>query len=331
MQKTALSSGPSDVSLSVDELSFHGDGWLLDCQVGQHSRNTLSIRRFLVDKLLWFLNVQGLSRCGKAELRRFFAYVTSGHTDEGGRWGNPAMRRPVSKRTVNTYYGHLNTLFRWIVTEGALPCSPMDTISVPISRADQINPFSDAQIEALLSAARRSQHPRRDEALILLLFDTGLRASEACGLRLADLDMQAKRCRVLGKGDKHRSLPFERTTAQALWKYLREEPREPSAPVFLSDRGTRAGEPLTRWGVRQIVERLGKASRVESVRCSPHTFRHTFAVAFLRNGGNVFTLQELLGHTDLKMTNRYVKLAQADIENQHRQFSPVEHLKRRNR
>ena len=241
------------------------------------------------------------------------------------------MRRPVSKRTVNTYYGHLKTLLRWIVCEGDLPSSPMATIAVPKSRDDQVNPFSDAQVKALLAAARRSQHPRRDEALLLLLFDTGLRASEVCGLQLSDVDMQAKRCRILGKGEKHRGMPFGRTTAQAIWKYLREEPREPTAPVFLSDRGTRAGAPLTRWGVRQIVERLGKSAHMESVRCSPHTFRHTFAVSFLRNGGNVFTLQELLGHTDLKMTNKYVKLAQADIENQHRQFSPVERLKRKGR
>jgi site-specific recombinase XerD len=60
----------------------------------------------------------------------------------------------------------------------------------------------------------------------------------------------------------------------------------------------------------------------------PHTFRHTFAVMFLRAGGNTFTLQQLLGHTSLAMTNRYVALAQADIENQHRQFSPADHLKK---
>jgi hypothetical protein len=76
MRKTALSSSPSDVSLSVDELSFHADGWLLDGQVEQHSKNTQSIRRFLADKLVWFLNQEGLTRCGKTELRKFFAYVT---------------------------------------------------------------------------------------------------------------------------------------------------------------------------------------------------------------------------------------------------------------
>ena len=82
-------------------------------------------------------------------------------------------------------------------------------------------------------------------------------------------------------------------------------------------------------GVRQIVERAGKVAHIEAMRCSPHTFRHTMAVTFLRNGGQVFALKKILGHTDLNMTNRYVALVQADIAKQHRQFSPVDNLKRR--
>jgi site-specific recombinase XerD len=79
----------------------------------------------------------------------------------------------------------------------------------------------------------------------------------------------------------------------------------------------------------QLIERLGKAAKLEAVRCSPHIFPHTFAVEFLRGGGNVFTLKELLGHTSLTRVNRYLALAQADLENQHRQFSPGDRLKRR--
>ena len=138
--------------------------------------------------------------------------------------------------------------------------------------------------------------------------------------------MSARKCIVLGKGNKHRVVYFGRQTAKALWNYLREEDREPCSPVFLSDRGTKAGEPLTRAGLRQLIERLGKAANIEAVRCSPHTFRHTFAVTFLRNGGNVFSLQQILGHTSLQMTNRYVAVSQADLERQHRQFSPVDRL-----
>src|SRR5262249_54824408 len=151
------------------------------------------------------------------------------------------------------------------------------------------------------------------------------RASELCGLKQRDVDFQGKRCVVLGKGNKHRTVPFGGTAARALWAYLKDDPREAGDPLFMSERG----EPFTRSGLLQLMERLGKTAKRAAVRCSPHTFRHTLGVEFLRAGGNVFTLQQLLGHTDLKMTNRYVALAQADIENQHRQFSPADRLKGR--
>jgi site-specific recombinase XerD len=104
--------------------------------------------------------------------------------------------------------------------------------------------------------------------------------------------------------------------------YLREEERTPDQHLFLSERGQNAGEPFLRGGILQLIERLGKKAGIQGVRCSPHTFRHTFAIEFLRNGGNLFTLKQILGHTSLQVTNRYVSLAQADIQSQHRQFSP---------
>jgi site-specific recombinase XerD len=237
------------------------------------------------------------------------------------------MTKPVHARTVKDYHSHLRTFFRWIVAEGGLESSPMERIPVPTARADQVQPFTPEQVNALLAAAKHSRHPRRNEAVLLFLLDTGVRASELCVLRLEDVDIAGRRATVLGKGNKRRMVSFQKTTARALWNYLREEEREPNDPLFLSERG----EQLTRSGLLQLIERLGSTAGIATARCSPHTFRHTFAVEFLRAGGNVFTLQQMLGHTALHMTNRYVTLAQADIENQHRQYSPVERLKGRRR
>lgn len=87
---------------------------------------------------------------------------------------------------------------------------------------------------------------------------------------------------------------------------------------------------MKRSGLLQLIRRLGRKAGIQATRCSPHTFRNTFAVEFLRGGGNLFSLQQLLGHSSLSMTNRYVALAQGDIENQHRQFSPADRLARSN-
>jgi site-specific recombinase XerD len=299
------------------------EDWLADCQIRQHSARTLELRRMLAERLLWFLEEQNAAQCSRAEMRRFFAYLSNGHND-GGRWGKSQARyaKPLRPETIATYYQHLRTFFNWLVGEEYLQVSPMDKIAPPVSRPDQIKPFSTQQIAALLNATAKTKYPRRDEAIVRFLLDTGVRVSELCGLKLQDVELIEGQAYVLGKGNKRRVVCFGRKTARALRAYLREEERTPDQHLFLSERGQNAGEPFLRGGILQLIERLGKKAGIQGVRCSPHTFRHTFAIEFLRNGGNLFTLKQILGHTSLQVTNRYVSLAQADIQSQHRQFSP---------
>lgn len=328
MQKTALPFTVSETPLSVLELSRHIEDWLIEGQIGQHSPKTIAARRLTMDKFLWFLNKQEYASCGVPELRRFLAYLNTGHQEPGGRWGSPQQKRPLRPVTIQTFHKHLRTFFNWLIREEIISSSPMEKVPAVVARPDQIQPFTDEQLRALLQAAKTSNHRRRDAALMYFLLDTGLRATEVCSLRMQDVDCAGLRCTVLGKGNKHRTAHFGRAASKVLWQYLREEAREADSPLFLSDRGTRAGDPLTRSGLFQLIQRLGEKAGIQVARCSPHTFRHTFAVQFLRNGGNTFTLKEILGHTSLHMTNRYVALAQADIANQHRQFSPGDRLKK---
>ncbi len=110
-----------------------------------------------------------------------------------------------------------------------------------------------------------------------------------------------------------------KTATKAGWNLVRqvcgkdEADYHPDEYVFTSKRGLTAGEPLTRSGVLQLIHHLADEAGIKNVRASPHTFRHTFAISFLRNGGNQFTLMTLLGHTNLKQTNRYVQVAEADM------------------
>ncbi len=319
-------------AIPIDEIKYAADGWLLDGDIRQHSHRTLEARRALLGKLLWFLEEYGHSTCGLLQLRQFIGHISRGHEDPAGRWGDaadpnkPRATKPVRPRTVQTYHGHLRTFFRWMIAEGMIPSSPMETIAAPVARPDQIQPFTDAQVAALTRAAGKSLHPKRDIAIVTFLMDTGVRAGELCGLKMKDVDIPGKRATVLGKGNKHRTVFFGKTTAKVLWVYLREGDRNPDSPLFQSDRGIHTSGALTTSGLRQLIERLGKVANIEVTRCSPHTFRHYFAVTFLRNGGDVFGLQQLLGHTDIAMTQRYVAYARSDIERQHRAFSPADRL-----
>ena len=109
---------------------------------------------------------------------------------------------------------------------------------------------------------------------------------------------------------------------RAIGRYLAERGRgEPDEPVFLAESGT----GLTFHGIQQILKRLKARAGLER-RCSPHTFRHTFAHNYIVNGGDVFSLQRILGHTSLDMVRRYVALVDTDVASRHDLASPADHL-----
>jgi site-specific recombinase XerD len=158
----------------------------------------------------------------------------------------------------------------------------------------------------------------RDRAIVILLVDTGIRASELCGLTLRDVDFKSHRISVMGKGRKERHVPISPRCEQAVWRYLAtREDKRPAAPVF----ATSSGNPLDRFSLHGLLELAGRRVGVGDVH--PHRFRHTFAITFLRNGGNVFALQRILGHESSTMVNKYLAIAQTDLEAAHRDASPA--------
>jgi site-specific recombinase XerD len=169
---------------------------------------------------------------------------------------------------------------------------------------------------------RRSANTRptalRDRAIILTLVDTGMRASELCNLRIYDADLRNHQITVQGKGKKERIVAISPRTAQLLWRYRSSRPdAKPTAHLFV----VRYDRPFNRTVLGRLLKRIGKRAGVLNVH--PHRFRHTFAIAFLRNGGNVYVLQRMLGHSSLDMVKRYLAIAQADVQDAHRDASPV--------
>ena len=155
--------------------------------------------------------------------------------------------------------------------------------------------------------------------MVVMLVDTGIRASELLGLNLEDIDLKRQRMLVLGKGNKKRYVPFGNATRRYLWRYLSERGNTPG-PLFMSYRNGR----LTLNALEDVFRRLGR--RVGIPACYPHRFRHTFAVNFLCYGGDAITLQNILGHTSLDMVSRYVRLSQQNVSDTHRRSSPADKM-----
>lgn len=316
---------------AVDLPSFI-ESFLIVGDISRHSATTLESRRYRLGRLAWLAERRSWKSIGVRELQAFFLYLNHGHEDEGGRWDNPQQQtKAVKPGTAKTFHSTFRTFFRWLVKEGELDLCPMDKIDTIIDRPDQIQPFSDAQVKSILAAAKRTQNPLRDTAIVYVLMDCGLRVSEIASIQIKHVDFMRNEITVAeGKGGKTRYVPFGRNAKHALWTYTQADRRhaEKEEPLFLSDRGPDAGvNCLTRYGISLLVKRLGSKARITGVRCSPHTFRHYFAISYLRNNGSVFALKTALGHTDLDMTNRYVALAQADLAAGHRISSPGDRLK----
>ena len=147
-----------------------------------------------------------------------------------------------------------------------------------------------------------------------MLLDTGLRASELVGLTMVNVNLEDGLVKVMGKGSKERIVPIGAKVQRALWKYLQRHRPQPANPLCPTLFLTLTGKPITTDRLRTIIEKYSIRADIEGVRCSPHTLRHTFAISYLRNGGDVFSLQRILGHSSLEIVRYYVNLAQADIK-----------------
>ncbi|MFZ7131346.1 MAG: tyrosine-type recombinase/integrase [Eubacteriales bacterium] len=240
---------------------------------------------------------------------------------------NRTQDRGLSEHTINCYLRSLRIFFSWLVSEDILCKNPFDRVKIPRPTKKVIVTFSDAQIQNLLDVLdTKTPEGYRNMTIIMTLLDTAMRVSELCTIKLEDIRLDDGMIKVLGKGNKERFVPMGRQVQRLLWQYInrcRPEPvRRHGDLLFL----TEDGRPLTKDRIDKVMSYYGQKAEIKGVRCSPHTLRHTAAVRFLRNGGDVFTLQRLLGHTSLEMTRRYCELADIDVKQAHITASPVDNL-----
>jgi len=184
--------------------------------------------------------------------------------------------------------------------------------------------LNDEQVHNLLRACDVSTWTgQRNYTMLLTFLDTGIRLAELIGLALRDVDLNRGALLVHGKGGKDREVYMGRKLRKEMAKWLKVRGFYPyEEHVFI----TKTGEPLKSRGVERIVERLARKAKIQGVRCSPHTLRHTFATNFIRNGGDVFTLQKILGHADIQTCMVYVHMSGKHVQEAMLRHSPVDKL-----
>jgi integrase/recombinase XerD len=311
------------------------EAYLQDHTGGNHSPKTLEwhatalglLRRYLEDE-------QAITRAQEVDAIALSAWFASLRTVPGRRG------KPRCERTIQTYARSARAFFRWLMQREMLARNPFDQVAFPRVGRPLIQTVEPEEFERLLQACAPQGEAgwlveraiARNRAIFWVFYDTGIRVSELCGLRVGDFDRKHGLLTVTGKGSKQRRIAVGTTCQRHLLHYLdRHRPGEKELAewgsagedhLFLSE--TRA--PLTKNGIEMLFKRVRERAGITHKRVSPHILRHTFAIRYLVLGNDPFSLQELLGHEDMATVKLYMHMNDTTIQEQKRKYSPGDHL-----
>jgi integrase/recombinase XerC len=268
-----------------------------------------------VTALAVFLNRGGTSllHTRYPQLRRWLAHLTT---------------RGYARASVARKAASIRTFFAWALRRGLMDANPAALLARP-SPASRL-----PQVLKMGEAGRLAEAPvgddalaMRDRAILELLYASGLRVAELCGLDVWDVDVEQRRVRVMGKGSKERVVPMGDLAAEAMASYLSEgrptlapeasAPDGPGSAMFFNRRHKR----MTPRDVRAMMQRYVRSSLGDRT-VTPHTLRHTFATHLLEGGADIRAVQELLGHASLATTQRYTHVSRGRLFDAHRRSHP---------
>lgn len=229
---------------------------------------------------------------------------------------NPSTR----SRIVSAVRG----FFLYLTTEKGLETNPAELLELPKKEKKLPEVLTEQEVEALLSLPDTTE-PKgiRNKALLEILYATGMRVSEVSYLRLRNVDLDQRFIKVLGKGSKERFVPFGELARKWLLEYLTKVrpliDKRKSDYVFLN---MRDGKPLSRVSIWKIIKSYGILAGIPSEKLYPHILRHTFATHLLRNGCDLRTLQLMLGHASIAITQIYTHLDIGYLSKVHKKYHP---------
>lgn len=308
--------------LTLEDLKEY---WEFHNRTEGKSERTIKWYNEVLRLLQKFLQDEGLSTfikdVGEPEVRAFIHHLQN-KTKWVRRNGRATTER-LSSEGVQNRLRALKAFFNWLYEQGYTEehrLAGMRNIRV---QKKVVEVLTDDEIARILATCDvKEHHGARTHAIVTLMLDTGLRFSEVITLEESQLDIDDGYLKVLGKGNKERIVPFGSASQKTLWRYhklFRPEPID-TETFFLTEEGYQ----FTGDGFKSLFQRLAQRSGIP--RLHAHLLRHTFATKYLMAGGDIFSLQQILGHTSLEMVRRYVTLASQHVVVQHRKFSPMDRV-----
>lgn len=241
----------------------------------------------------------------------------------------PMKKKGLKITTINDRLRAVRAFFNFLYADKKIKFNPYDGIRLLKNRQEVIQSFTDSQINALMRQPDLSTFSGlRDYTFMMLLLDTGIRLSEVYGTDITDILWTDKRLHVRNtKGFRERLIPITDRMIKQLKVYIRIRGDVTGEnALFVSMVGKRMARSDYQ---HKITEYGNQAGIADQVRCSPHTFRHTFARLSVMNGAGIFDLQSIMGHSNLEMAKTYVHLFSDDIRKHHDEFSPLKNIEKR--
>lgn len=261
---------------------------------------------FLVEK-----NIYAIEAVTANEIREFL-----------NRLKNKGLRNV----TLHKHFRVLRTLFLFLWRESYLDKNIIGTVKPPKKEQTIPRTFTGVEISKILNSFDRNEFfGLRNYAIMAVFFSTGIRKNELLNLTVQDVNITTDWLRIAsGKGNKERFVPIGRTLRKTLLEYLRrrEEFLQGISCLWLFP--SRNKGKLTSSGINVIFQRLKKDLKLGGEKVSCHSWRHTFAKTFLMNGGDLISLQAILGHSDIQTTRGYLALNDSEIKTQALKFNPMD-------
>ncbi len=308
--------------LTLDELREY---WEFHNQTEGKSPKTIKWYNDVLRLFQRFLETEGYSTLvkdlGELEVRAFIHHLQQRTRP---RWRNGCRtEEKLSSEYLQTRLRALKAFFNWLHRQGYTEEYRLALVRNIRVQRKVVEILTNEEIAKILATCDVTE-PRgaRVHAIVTLMLDSGLRFNEVITLKAAEIDIDNGTLKVLGKGNKERMVPFGSASQKTLWRYCRLSRPEPidTDSFFLTEQGYQ----FTEEGFKSFFRRVADGAGIQ--RLHAHLLRHTFATKYLIAGGDIFSLQQILGHTSLEMVRRYVTLASQHIVVQHRKFSPMDRM-----
>lgn len=300
--------------------------FLIDQELKGNTEKTIKNYRHNVGYLIEFIGKDKfVSNLTIDDLNRYLLYLRKKPCEKNLNFKAKEIKL-MSSVTIQTYVRAIRSFLGWLYREEYILENLQQKFKLPKAIRKTIEVLSDEEIEAIMKCYKgNTQMGARNLCIFALMVDCGLRRNEVLTLDYDDIHLSQGIIKVKGKGQKERIVPIGLFTKKVLLRYMsgfRPLPEYPTKRLFID----RCKKPMTEDGIRQLFLRVKAKTGID--RLHPHILRHTFATKYLMNGGDLFSLQQIMGHTTLDMVRKYSHVASAYLLRSHQKYAPLDNLAR---